>query len=73
MRGLWELMPNDRVGLGWRPELAAGFFTLDQIDVLEVIADDYFDAPAHRQALGSLARRGSGSPRRRPGLAGAAG
>lgn len=36
----------DSVGLGWRGELAAGIFThLDQIDVLEVIADDYFHAP----------------------------
>ena len=35
----------DRVGLGWRPELAVAIFThLDRIDVVEVIADDYFDA-----------------------------
>lgn len=38
---------HDRVGLGWRGELAAGIFSnLDQIDILEVIADDYFHAPA---------------------------
>ena len=37
---------NDRFGLGWRPELAAGIFSnLDRIDIVEVIADDYFDAP----------------------------
>jgi uncharacterized protein len=36
---------RDRVGLGWRQELAAGIFAhLDRIDLLEVIADDYFDA-----------------------------
>ncbi len=34
-----------RVGLGWRPELAAAIFAnLDRIDVVEVIADDWFDA-----------------------------
>jgi uncharacterized protein (UPF0276 family) len=39
----------DRVGLGWRPELAAGILTnLDRIDVLEVIADDYFDLPKEK-------------------------
>jgi uncharacterized protein len=37
---------QDRVGLGWREELAAGILAhLDAIDVLEVIADDLFDAP----------------------------
>jgi uncharacterized protein (UPF0276 family) len=52
-------MPNDRVGLGWRPELAAGIFdALDQIDVLEVIADDYVDASRHRRhSLKVLARQ----------------
>jgi uncharacterized protein len=36
--------PN-RFGIGWRPELAAGIFTrLESIDVVEVIADDYFNA-----------------------------
>lgn len=36
----------DRVGLGWRPDLAAGILShLDQMDLLEVIADDFFDAP----------------------------
>ena len=38
---------TDRVGLGWRPELAAGILSnLDRIDVIEAIADDYFDSPA---------------------------
>jgi uncharacterized protein (UPF0276 family) len=35
----------DRVGLGWRPALAAGIFAhLDAIDLVEVMSDDYFDA-----------------------------
>jgi|RhiMetdeSRZDD1v2_1073273.scaffolds.fasta_scaffold34798_7 uncharacterized protein len=48
---------NDRFGLGWRPELAAGILSnLDRIDIVEVIADDYFDAPkAKRRALKTLA------------------
>ncbi len=37
---------NDRFGLGWRPELAAGILSnVPDIDVLEVIAEDYLDAP----------------------------
>ena len=49
----------DRVGLGWRPELAAGILSnLDRIDVVEVIADDYFDAAARDlRALRTLARQ----------------
>ena len=36
---------RDRFGLGWRPELAAGILAnLDRIDLIEVIADDYFNA-----------------------------
>jgi uncharacterized protein len=48
---------SDRVGLGWRPELAAGIFAnLDRIDVVEVMADDFIDAPAARlRALRTLA------------------
>ena len=48
---------NDRFGLGWRPELAAGIMSnLDRIDIVEVIADDYFDASkAKRRALKTLA------------------
>ncbi len=45
--GLTNHARSDRVGLGWRPELAAGIFAhFDQIDVVEVIADDYFDSAA---------------------------
>ena len=49
----------DRVGLGWRGELAAGILSnLAHIDVLEVIADDYYRAPrASMDALCSLARQ----------------
>ena len=49
----------DRVGLGWRGELAAGILSnLAHIDVLEVIADDYYRAPrASLAALQSLARQ----------------
>jgi len=48
---------NDRFGIGWRPELAAGILSnLDHIDIVEVIADDYFDAPRpKRRALRTLA------------------
>src|SRR5262245_39727486 len=48
----------DRVGLGWRPELAAGIFdALDRIDVLELIADNYFDpSRAQRRGLHLMAR-----------------
>jgi uncharacterized protein (UPF0276 family) len=38
---------TDRFGIGWRPELAAGIvLNLDRIDVVEVLADDYLEAPA---------------------------
>jgi uncharacterized protein len=48
---------QDRIGLGWRSALAAGILSnLERIDVVEVIADDYFHAPrAARRALGTLA------------------
>jgi uncharacterized protein (UPF0276 family) len=48
---------RDRFGLGWRPELAAGILAhLDRIDVIEVIAEDYFDAArADLRALRTLA------------------
>jgi uncharacterized protein (UPF0276 family) len=47
---------KDRFGLGWRPELAAGILSnLDRIDIVEVIADDFFDAPRRqRRALRTL-------------------
>ncbi len=50
---------RDRVGLGWRDELAGGILAhLDIIDVVEVIADDYFRAPNRRvRALHTLARQ----------------
>lgn len=49
-------MNADRFGLGWRPRLAAGILAnLDRIDIVEVIADDYFRAPRHeRRALETL-------------------
>jgi len=51
----------DRIGLGWRPELAAGILAnLDRIDVVEVIADDFFDAPRRaRRSLRTLAAQTS--------------
>ena len=50
---------KDRAGLGWRAELAAGIFAnLHRIDALEVIADDYFQAPSSRiSALQTLSRQ----------------
>jgi uncharacterized protein (UPF0276 family) len=47
---------TDRVGLGWRPELAAGILSnLDRIDVIEVIAEDYWDSPRGMRAVKMLA------------------
>jgi uncharacterized protein (UPF0276 family) len=48
-----------RVGVGWRPELAASIFThLDHIDVVEVIADNYFRASRRElDALRGLAEQ----------------
>ena len=48
---------TDRVGIGWRGELAAGIFSnLDSIDLLELIADDHFRAtPRELRALRTLA------------------
>jgi uncharacterized protein (UPF0276 family) len=48
---------RDRFGLGWRPKLALGILShLDRIDIVEVIADDYFRAPhCERRALRTLA------------------
>ncbi len=52
-----QLTAGDRVGIGWRPDLAAGILAhLDRIDLIEVIADDHFDAPRSRlRALRTLA------------------
>jgi uncharacterized protein (UPF0276 family) len=46
-----------RIGIGWRPELAAGIFAhLDRIDVVEVLADNYFKASRRElDALRALA------------------
>lgn len=58
MRGMIEMTESkDRFGLGWRPQLAAGILSnLDRIDLVEVIADDFFDAPrSERRALRTLA------------------
>jgi uncharacterized protein (UPF0276 family) len=58
---MWELMRmtgfKDRFGIGWRPALAAGILSnLDSIDIVEVIADDFFKAPRRaRRALQTLA------------------
>jgi uncharacterized protein (UPF0276 family) len=50
---------HDRVGLGWRPELAAGILGhLDRIDVVEVIADDWVGAGRRAlRAVRTLARQ----------------
>jgi uncharacterized protein (UPF0276 family) len=50
-------MTRDRFGIGWRPRLAAGILSnLDRIDIVEVIADDYFEASRQeRRALRTLA------------------
>ena len=50
-------MCTDLVGMGWRSDLAAEIlFHREKIDVLEVIADDYFHAPRPiRRSLRTLA------------------
>lgn len=50
---------KDRVGLGWRPEISAQILQhLDHIDVLEVIADNYFSASKKDiQSLAFLSRQ----------------
>jgi uncharacterized protein (UPF0276 family) len=54
-----EVAVVDRVGLGWRPSLAAGILAnIDRIDLVEVIADDYFDSSTStRQGLATLAHQ----------------
>jgi uncharacterized protein (UPF0276 family) len=49
----------DRVGLGWRAELAGSILShLDEIDVVEVLIEDYLDAPRKsRDALAFLSRQ----------------
>jgi uncharacterized protein (UPF0276 family) len=50
---------RDRVGVGWRPQIAATLLScLPEIDVLEVLADNYVDAGrAQVTSLALLARR----------------
>ena len=52
---------RDRVGIGWRPELAAGILAnVDRIDLVEVIADDWFEAG--RRQLRALRTLGAQVP-----------
>jgi uncharacterized protein (UPF0276 family) len=48
---------RDRVGIGWRAELAAGIFVhRDRIDLIELVADDHFRASKRQlRALRTLA------------------
>lgn len=56
----------DRVGLGWRPELAAGIFAnFSRIDAIEVIADDYFRDTRRSLLHGGATVAPAGSARRR--------
>jgi len=49
------------VGIGWRPELAAGILAhLDRIDLVEIIADDWFEAG--RRELRALRTLGAQAP-----------
>ena len=52
-----HIAPRDRVGLGWRDELAADIIcNLDRIDILEVIAENLFHAGKDKlQAMRRLA------------------
>ena len=54
-----ELTMMDRFGIGWRPELAAGILcNLQDIDVVEVIAEDYLSVPqAKIRALRTLSKQ----------------
>jgi len=49
----------DRFGIGWRPELAAGILcNLQDIDVVEVIAEDYLSVPQTKiRALRTLSKQ----------------
>jgi uncharacterized protein (UPF0276 family) len=55
MRGRLDV--PDRVGIGWRADLAPSILSnLERIDVVEVIIDDYFEAPkSSLRALKTLA------------------
>ena len=54
-----ELTMIDRFGIGWRPELAAGILSnLHDIDVVEVIAEDYLSVPRSKiRALRTLSQQ----------------
>ena len=48
---------TDRVGLGWRPEIAAATLAhAEHMDVLEVIAEEWFDAPRKRLRMNARTR-----------------
>ena len=66
VRRMRELTMMDRFGIGWRPELAAGILcNLQDIDVVEVIAEDYFSVP-QSQGTGpaNIVQTGSRRPSR---------
>ncbi len=47
----WVRLVSDRFGLGWRPELALDLHRHgERVEVLEFIAEDWFDAPRARLA-----------------------
>lgn len=50
---------KDLIGISWRPELAAGILTnLEHIDVVEVMANDYFDVGKSQiRSLKTLAKQ----------------
>ena len=54
-----RLVQGDLVGLGWRTELGPSILSsLDQIDVVEIIVDDYFNAPKSKlRALHTLSNQ----------------
>ena len=59
---------QDRIGLGWRPPLAASIFVhLDAIDVVEVIADELFDVS--RRELNAMRTLGREVPMAMHGVA----
>jgi uncharacterized protein (UPF0276 family) len=52
LRRMWQLN-GDKVGLGWRGPLAAGIFMhFEEVEVIEILADDYFRSS--RRVLRSL-------------------
>ncbi len=55
--GVAAVIRTDKVGLGWRPELASAILShRDEIDVVEVLLDGYVGAPAKEtRALRTLA------------------